>query len=222
MNTGKYVIFDGMDGSGKGVQIDFLKKELANFPVIFTREPGGPPLAEEIRRIVRDNPLAADSTAVFHFLGFWMAREESMHRLVMPALQAGKSVFSDRGDSSTFAFQLYGEEHTELVPEFAGMQYLIFGGHRGRRRPDLYIIFDLPAKMARERALQDASRTQTHFDVRDIEYYKRVRDGFRSFAIGHSHVKIVDATQSPEAVHRHVQMILAAEMVVPEYAFVID
>lgn len=207
----KYVVFDGMDGSGKGTQIERLQKRLRGQPVIFTREPGGPPLAEELRKIIRDNPLAASSTAVFHFLGFWMAREESMHRVVMPALQSGKHVFSDRGDSSTFAFQLYGEEHTELVPEFAGMRHLIFGSHHGRRAPDLYIVFDLPAEKARERALQDANRTQTHFDVRDIEYYKRVRDGFRHFAIGNPAVKFVDATQTPEQVHEAVMEVLETE-----------
>ena len=94
----KYVVFDGMDGSGKGIQIEFLKKALGD-SVLFTREPGGPPLAEEIRKIVRDSPLAGQSTALFHFLGFWMAREETLHKLVMPALQSGKHVFSDRGES---------------------------------------------------------------------------------------------------------------------------
>ena len=216
----KYVVFDGMDGSGKGTQIKYLEDELKDYPVIFTREPGGPPLAEEIRKIIRDNPLAASSTALFHFLMFWGAREETMHKLVMPALRAGKHVFSDRGDSSTYAFQLCGEEHEELLSQFMLMKNLVFALSSGRRRPDLYIIFDLPAEVARERALQDASRTQTHFDARDIGYYRRVRAGFQRFA-EYAPVEFVDATRSPEEVHRHVQMILAAKMIVPEFAFLV-
>lgn len=87
-----YIVFDGMDGSGKGTQMKLLQEKFGD-SAVFTREPGGPPLAEDIRGIIRDNPLAADSTPLFHFLGFWMAREETMHKLVMPALQAGKHVF---------------------------------------------------------------------------------------------------------------------------------
>lgn len=220
MENTKYVVFDGLDGSGKGTQFGFLERKLKD-SVVFTREPGGPPLAEEIRKVIRDNPLAGTSTALFHFLGFWMAREESMHKLVMLALQSGKHVFSDRGDSSTFAFQLYGEEHEELFGAFMLVRKLVFDESKGRRQPDLYIVFDLPAEVARERALQDASRTKTHFDIRDVEYYERVRNGFRRFA-GYAPVEFVDATKSPEEVHRSVMMILAAKRIISEFAFVID
>ena len=213
----KYVVFDGMDGSGKGTQIKLLEEKFAS-SVIFTREPGGPPLAEEIRKIVRDNPLAANSTALFHFLGFWMAREESLHKLVMPALRAGKHVFSDRGDSSTFAFQLFGEENRDELGElFALARKLVFSAHEGRRQPDLYVILDLPAEVARERALQDASRTKNHFDVRDIRYYRRVREGFCEFAERYP-VELVDATRNPEKVHRSILKVLAARMLIPEAA----
>lgn len=216
----KYVVFDGMDGSGKGTQIELLKERLARYPVVFTREPGGPPLAEEIRKIVRDNPLAGESTALFHFLSFWAAREESMHKLVMPTLQSGKHVFSDRGDSSTHAFQLCGEEHMELLSAFVLVRDLVFNERCGRRQPDLYIVFDLPAEVARERALQDAARSQTHFDVRSPDYYKRVRYGFHDFAKRGLDVKFVDVTdKTVEEVHRSVMMILAAQLIVPEFAF---
>lgn len=220
MDDTKYVVFDGMDGSGKGTQIKFLQEKLKDFPVVFTREPGGPPLAEEIRKIVRDNPLAGESTAFFHFLGFWMAREETMHKLVMPALKSGKHVFSDRGDSSTFAFQIYGENHRELEPDFMPMRNRVFSAHYGRHWPDLYIIFDLPSHVARERALGDKSRTATHFDVRDLEYYRRVRRGFRAFT-QYAPVEFIDATRSPEEVHRSVMLLLAGKKIIPEAAFIV-
>lgn len=221
MNKGKYVVFDGMDGSGKGTQVELLQKKLADSPVVFTREPGGTPFAEEIRKLVRDNPLAGKSTPLNNFLLFWAAREELQQNLVMTALWLGKHVFSDRGDSSTFAFQLCGEKHEELLGAFLSMRDLVFSKESGRHRPDLYIVFDLPAEVARERALQDASRTPNHFDVRDIGYYERVRNGFRRFA-EYAPVEFVDATEKPEEIHRHVQMILAAKMVIPEFASVID
>ena len=216
----KYVVFDGIDGSGKGTQIDALKEELGD-RVVFTREPGGTPFAEEIRKLVRDNPLAGQSTALNNFLLFWAAREEVMHNLVMPSLKEGKHVFSDRGDSSTFAFQIYGEQRNDMFDPFTLMRELVFAKSRMRREPDLYIIFDLPAEIARERVMLAGRGELNHFDTRDIAYYERVRAGFRFFAQHYPTVKIIDATKTPERVHREVQMLLAAEMVIPEYAFVV-
>lgn len=218
MNNAKYVVLDGMDGSGKGTQIKLLEKTFGDL-AIFTREPGGTPFAEEIRKLVRDNLLAGKSTALNNFLLFWAAREELQHNLVGPALEAGKHVFSDRGDSSTYAFQLCGEEHEELFPAFMYMRELVFAPSKSRRSPDLYIVFDLPAEVARERALQDATREQTHFDVRDVEYYGRVRDGFRRFA-KYAPVKVIDATKTPKEVHRSVLMALATKDI-PELAFIV-
>ena len=166
---------------------------------------------------MRDNPLAGESTALNNFLLFWAAREELQHTLVTPTLAAGKHVFSDRGDSSTFAFQLYGEKHRNLTKLFMSLREQVFGGGK-RRSPDLYIVFDLPAEVARERALRDASRTKNHFDVRDVEYYGRVRHGFHEFA-NYERVRFVDADRSPEDVHRSVLIILAAQVHITEAAF---
>lgn len=211
----KYVVFDGMDGCGKGTQIDMLKGKFGARPdFVFTREPGGTPLAEELRKIIRDDRRATDSTAVFHFLSFWAARDESMHKLVMPALRAGKHVFSDRGDSSTFAFQICGEEHEELVDLFLQLrQKFVFSANCGRREPDLYIILDLPAEIARDRVMRANRGELNYFDARDLAYYERVRNGFRKFA-AHPYypVRFIDATRFPHAVHQDVMKVLATEV----------
>lgn len=214
MGNAKYIVFDGMDGSGKGTQIELLKTKHTVSSVVFTREPGGTPFAEEIRKVVRDHPFAETSTPLNHFLLFWAAREELQHNLVTPALQSGKHVFSDRGDSSTYAFQLHGEEHEELFGIFMLMRNLVFAGDNERRPPDLYIVFDLPAEVARERALQDAQRMKTHYDIRNIDYYTRVRAGFKKFA-KYGKVRFVDALQTPEEVHQSVMAILSAEKIIP-------
>jgi dTMP kinase len=202
----KYIVFDGMDGSGKGTQMKLLEEKFGD-SVIFTREPGGTPFAEEIRKIVRDNPLAGTSTALNNFLLFWAAREELQHNLIVPALKDGKHVFSDRGDSSTYAFQLWGEEHQELKETFERMRALVFNG---RHKPDLYVIFDLPAEAARERVMRDANRATNHFDERDPAYYGRVREGFYEFA-ERAQAEFIDATRSPEEVHQMVLRALAAK-----------
>lgn len=217
MYGAKYVVFDGLDGSGKGTQMKLLQERLGD-SVVFTREPGGTPFAEEIRGLVRDNPLAGKSTPLNNLLLFWAAREEVQHNLIAPTLQSGKHVFSDRGDSSTFAFQIDGEGHGELFDINMRLRQLVFHASEERRQPDLYIVFDLPAEMARERAMQDASRAANHFDVRDVEYYKRVRKGFRRFATYHTSpgvVEFIDATRPREEIHRHVLAVLAARKVLP-------
>ena len=217
-NSAQYIVFDGMDGSGKGTQLRLLGNAFP-FPVLFTREPGGTPFAEEIRKLVRNNPLAGESTPLNHLLLFWAAREELQQNLIVPALRAGKQVFSDRGDSSTFAFQLCGEEHEQLLDLFLQVRKCVFDARRGRRQPDRYIIFDLPAEMARARALQDATRTRNHFDVRALEYYERVRKGFLKFAeLQNQPVDFVDATRSIEDIHLSVIRILTKELGAPKNA----
>jgi len=210
---GKYIVFDGMDGSGKATQMKLLEEKFTG-RVVFTREPGGTPFAEEIRRLVRDNPLAGQSTALNNFLLFWAARDELQKNLVVPALKAGKHVFSDRGDSSTFAFQICGEEHEEFLKLFMLVRNLVFVDNDERREPNLYIVFDLPAEVARERAMRDTGRSQNHFDVRDLEYYERVRAGFHRF-VNYQPVEFINAARAPEEVHQSVLKILAAESILP-------
>lgn len=210
MGSAKYVVYDGMDGSGKGTQMKLLR-ETFGATVVFTREPGGTVFAEKIRTLALDDPLAEKSTALSSFFLFWAAREELQQNLVAPALKSGKHVFSDRGDSSTFAFQLCGEGHEELLNVFMRARELVFAQENGRYQPDLYIVLDLPAEVARERALHDTGRVKNRFDLRGLEYYERVRAGFRKFAQRYP-VMFVDATQSPEDIHRSVRTILAKEM----------
>ncbi len=212
-NSAKYVVFDGMDGSGKSTQMNLLREKLGD-SVVFTREPGGSPFAEKIRGLVRDDPLAGESTALNNFLLFWAAREDLQYKLVAPKLKEGKRVFSDRGDSSTFAFQICGEQHGDLADAFDLMRQLVFHRNPWRREPDLYIVFDLPAEAARERVMSAVDRGEmNHFDVRDLAYYERVRAGFDEFA-AHTQatVAFVDATRSPEEVHRLVCAALAMKV----------
>lgn len=208
MGTAKYVVFDGMDGSGKGTQIELLQKKFSD--VVFTYEPGGTPFADEIRKIVRDNPLAGKSTPLNNFLLFWAAREELLHNLVVPMLQAGKHVFSDRGDSSTFAYQIYGETNTDLITPFFEMRKLVFE-KTGRQSPNLYVVFDLPAEVAYGRVMAAGGSKRTHFDTRNLDYYERVRCGFRNFNAHIQNVILVNAEGTPEEIHQHVLKVLAKE-----------
>ena len=214
----EHIIFDGGDGSGKGVQMELLRR--ARLPnVVFTQEPGGTSCTGRIREILLDKHHASKITPLAEFLLYWAAREIDQQNLVAPMLKSGKHVFSDRCDSSTFAYQLSGEEHEELFDLFVSMRQLVFAESSGRHQPDLYIVFDLPAEVARERALRDTSRTRNHYDERPLEFYQRVREGFRNFAKYYT-VTFVDATRTPEEIHRSVLKILELEGIETEPVFV--
>ncbi len=199
MSCSKYVVLDGMDGSGKGTQITLLEKYFGD-RVVFVREPGGTPFAEKIRKLVRDDPLAAMSTPLNNFLLFWAAREDLQHQVVQPALKAGKHVLSDRGYSSTWAYQIYGEEQRALKNLFLALRAEMFQGE-GRWQPDLHVVYDLPAEVARARVMRDHTRERNHFDNRPLAYYKRVRDGFNALRQANEEVCFINAEQTPEAMH---------------------
>ena len=206
MTKARYVVFDGVDGSGKGTQLELLQGWFGD-RALFTREPGGTPFAEKIRKLVRNDPLAAEATPLTNFLLFWAAREELVEKVIMPALEAGQSVFSDRGYSSTWAYQIHGEQRKSLEALFVAMRIEMFQKN-GRCPPDLHIVYDLPAEVARERVMRDTVRERNHFDDRPLAYYRRVREGFRSLGLIHEEVRFIYATQTPQQMHLETLEVL--------------
>lgn len=203
---GRFIVIDGMDGSGKGTQIKLLQEKLVGKTVLFTREPGGTPKAEEIREMLldKDGPL---SNALCDFFLFWAARASHVEDSIAPAIERGEHVLCDRYDSSTYAFQLFGEQQGsvllklfEHVRETLPAQY----------HPHTYIILDLPAEVAYKRRLKDSEQEKSRFDMKPVEYHQRVRDGFKGFPnYTRSMCHFVDANRSPEEVFIDVWKIVS-------------
>ncbi|MEK7531765.1 MAG: dTMP kinase [Patescibacteria group bacterium] len=210
MRQGKYIVIDGVDGCGKGTQIDLLRSKYGNDSFLFVREPGGNPYAEKIRNLILDSDAPNQQvSARTEFLLFFAARNHLLETTVGPALDKGKSVISDRADSSTWAFQIRGGEESGLTWWFQKMRIWIV-----RPQPDLYIILDLPAEVAQRRLGKDSERIQSHFDQRKMEFHERVREAFREFASKHP-VLILDAEKSPENLHEEITRCLS--MTFPGY-----
>ncbi len=212
MNTaitkGPFIIFDGQDGSGKGTQIRLLQERLKKDGVeaVFTREPGGVPLSEALRTVIKSDE-GMSSNALTQFLMFWAARNEWVKQLVAPNLAKGIPVFSDRGDSSTFAYQIIAKNAPELEEEFWRVREMVFSDYE----PTSYIIIDVPAEVARTRCLSDKEHTSV-FDKEHIEFYERVREGFKVFASkvpSNTDVYFVDGTRTPEVVHEEILEIVS-------------
>ena len=185
---GKFIVIDGMDGSGKGTQIKMLKERLIDTSVIFSREPGGSPLGEEIREMLLRQEGNPSNPASDFFL-FFASRASHIVDTVEPARQRGVDVISDRYDSSTYAFQIFGEDRHELADLFDAVRGNL---EPSLYHPDLYIFLDLPSEVAYARRSTDATQAKSKFDIKPVEYHERTRQGFNSFAQKYGSAQFVD------------------------------
>jgi dTMP kinase len=205
MKRGLFVVIDGLGGSGKSTQMEMLRKRLPD--AVFTKEPGGAPRAERIRSILKGEGDAALDTLSDFFL-FWAARAEHMAALIKPALEEGKTVISDRFDSSTFAMQVRGDEQANLEEFFWECRKATLGGFE----PDTYIILDIPPELAKDRRVSRLNRMghpkqDDRFDERGEDYQSRVQTGYKEFAErvdGH----VIDASRSLEEKHEDIWAIV--------------
>lgn len=205
---GKFIVIDGMDGSGKGTQIKMLQEKLAGKPVIFSREPGGSPLGEEIRTILLRTEGNPRHPLADLFL-FFASRASHVEETVTPAREQGTHDISDRYASSTYAFQIFGEEHQEFIPLFDSIMNNL---DKAKYWPDLYVFLDLPAEVAYARRSHDASQEKSGFDIKPLEYHLRTREGFKAFGQKYGPTKFVDANRTPEEIHQEIWQIVSQEL----------
>jgi dTMP kinase len=207
VKRGKFIVIDGIGGCGKTTHAKLLHARVGKGTVL-THEPGGAPFAEKIRKMILHNLIpTADVTAEF-FL-FWTARAEHMREKIVPSLRAGKHVISDRFDSSTFAFQIFGEKHPQLKRLFWEAREVVLG----RFEPDAYIILDIPVLAAEKRRAGRKPR-KDRFDDNPRAFQRRVRAGFKTFAkeIG-PRAHIINSNRTSKEVDKEIWRIVAKKLV---------
>ena len=194
---GLFIVIDGLGGSGKTTQLALLKKRFGK-NALFTHEPGGAPRAERIRNILKSGKGPKPDPLTDFFL-FWAARAEHMSRGIVPALRKGKLVICDRCDSSTFAMQIRGDEQKNSEKLFWQCREHTLADNK----PNLYIILDTPAALARSR--RKSRRGEDRFDERKGTYQRRVRTGYLEFAkrMG-TRAIVVDASMPVLEVHEKI------------------
>lgn len=196
MQQTKFIVIEGGDGCGKSSVIQYLQAKLPTEMFLYTREPGGNVTAEKIREVILD-PTSKSANPHTMFMLFWAARIEHLANVIAPALTQGKNVISDRFDTSTFGYQIYGENRHSLEHHFQNLRAEYVGGFRIE-----YIFLDVDPLEGRRRALISRGVKSNHFDERQIEYYKRVKEGYdvfrKSYALN-NHC-IVDANKPLEQV----------------------
>ncbi|MDA8100413.1 MAG: dTMP kinase [Nitrospiraceae bacterium] len=205
---GRFVTFEGIEGSGKSTQISLLQSYLAGkgIPVVLTREPGGTPIGDQIRRILLD-PANKALDPLAELLLYGASRAQHLREVIRPALASGTVVLCDRFSDATLAYQGFGrglatggiEELDRIVT--AGL------------RPDLTVLIDIDARTglgrARGRNADQGLHAESRFEDEDIAFHTRVRDGYLLLAEkDRDRYRIVNGDRTPEKIQADIRNLV--------------
>lgn len=206
MARGRFISFEGVEGSGKTTQVELLAARLrdAGYPVMVTREPGGTAVGERLRAILLDP--SHKPTAISELLILEAARAQLVAEAIGPALQAGTTVLCDRFADSSLAYQGGGRGL-----DWQAVRDLNSLACQGVT-PDRTLVFELPISTALARARGRASTTAANcrFEDEELAFHERVAAAYRELArIEPERVRVVDASGTPAAVFERVWLALA-------------
>ena len=201
---GLLVSIEGPDGAGKTTQAQMLQEKLRSLGLktLLTREPGGTPISEEVRRIIL-SPAFSEMTTLCEVFLFCAARVQLMHEIIRPALEEGVLVISDRFIDSNSVYQGFaGGEDPEMIEK---LNTWVTGGFL----PDKTFLLDLSAEKGLQR-LQEKQGIKAagladldRMEQKNLDFHNRVRDGFLQIALRDPlRVSLIDAGQSQEEVSR--------------------
>ncbi len=202
MSRGKFITFEGCDGCGKSTQLKMLSDYLSaeGVPHIFTREPGGGRISEQIREILLSGKNM-EMTDECEALLYAAARVQHLRDRVEPALSEGKLVICDRYVDSSLAYQAYarglGVDFVKKINAFALENYL----------PDLTIFIDLTPEAAFRR--KKGADENDRMELAGMQFHQRVYDGYKALAKeSPARVVCVDGNKTPDEIFRSVLEIL--------------
>ena len=204
MAYGKFITIEGTEGVGKSTNLAYVHEWLTNrgVDVVVTCEPGGTPLAEEIRTLLlakRDE--AVDETA--ELLLVFAARAQHLQQVIKPALARGAWVLCDRFTDATYAYQ--GGGRGLDVATIAQLEQLV----QGDLRPDLTLVLDIDVELGLQRARQRAELDR--FESEAVAFFERVRAAYRALAeAAPARYAVVNAGQPLVAVQQDIDRVLQA------------
>jgi dTMP kinase len=211
MKQGLFITFEGPDGSGKSTQARLLAQDLTtlNYEIVLTREPGGTPLAEEIRRVIL-TPSAEHLDPLAEIMLYTAARAQHVRQLIQPALAAGKIVICERFVDSSLAYQGYGLGwDREFIKEINRMAI-------GDFQPDLTFLLDLEVAECERRLTSRISKGKQGVDrieARGVDFQSKVSRGFREIAAANSRIAQVKVTNKTiRAIHSELLIILSSKL----------
>jgi dTMP kinase len=210
-DPGRFLTVEGIEGVGKTTQVGRMSKMLAGRGIahVVTREPGGTPLAEEIRDLVLKAREEALSDAAELLLMF-AARSVHLRNLIEPNLSLGRWVLCDRFTDATYAYQGAGRGLEQS--SIRQLETLV----QGTRRPDLTLLLDVPVQVglqrARERnAGEGIGHAQDRFEAQRQEFFERVRAAYLARAAAEpERIAVIDARRPADEVTEQIAAVLAS------------
>ena len=201
---GKFVTFEGAEGSGKSTQINLIYELLQkkHKDILNVREPGGVKISESIRDILLD-VKNKKMTSECETLLYMAARSQLVDEVIEPALKAGRIILCDRFLDSTVVYQGYGAGvDVEFIKKIGS--FITHG-----ITPDLTFVFDIDP----EKGFARRTRGKDRIEERPLEYHRRVRDGYLALAKQEpKRIVVIDAEKSREEIHavvlKHVEKVL--------------
>ncbi len=190
-----FIVFEGGDGSGKSTQARSLLRRLRRrgVKVLRTHEPGGTPLGQSLRRLLK----SGDSmTPMSELLLFEAARAQLVQQVIKPCLEQGGVVIADRFTSSTMAYQGYGRGLDRELIERLNREAT------GGLEPDLTVLLDLPVETALARKGGGSVDT---FDDAPVDFHRKIRRGYSALAAADPEGwLVVDGQRPPEELSREI------------------
>jgi dTMP kinase len=195
---GKYILIEGTDGAGKTTQKELVKKALLarGEKVIDVYEPGGTPIGDQLRLIIKDASLARGPETNLDL--FTVARRELVDQVIRPALKSGKHVISDRNWFSTIAYQGFGEgvDVAAIVEKSRAAMGDLF-------LPDIGLVISVPIEIAEDRMGIRSTSHGDAFERKGREFFEKVHEGYLWCAQEYK-LPVIDGSPSIEAVNKMV------------------
>ena len=212
---GKFITFEGPEGSGKTTQVLLLAKYLKEkgLPVVVTREPGGTEISEKIRNILLDasNLNLMDRTELLLIVA---SRAQNTDEFILPALEEGKIVVCDRYSDSTLAYQSYGRGF-----DLKATTEMCLFATKGLQ-PDLTLLIDIDPELGLERArvsgkMKESANKHDRMESQGLEFHRKVREGFLELAKAEpDRFRVLDGRKSIAEIHsstiKYIEELLKA------------
>lgn len=201
MMRGKFITLEGVDGAGKSTHIPMIANMLSTRGqhVILTREPGGTPLGEKLRDLLLHHPMQVETETLLMFA----ARNEHLHQVILPALDRGDWVLSDRFTDASFAYQYGGRgmaaEKIKMLEQWV----------QGNLQPDLTLLFDVPVEISCQRLA--GTRDPDRFERESAPFFNRIRTAYLQRATEFpQRFRVIDAHRTLHEIHNELEQIISS------------